>query len=367
MADRIDPPGKRDIAPVTHIVRSAEPALPTIRFVPANELLAQPSPVNWLVRLILPCGSMATLIGASGTFKSNIALDLAASIATGIDWHGHPTRQGAVFFLAGEGNHGIARRLKAWTTVRGDSLTNAPLFVSTSAIALIEPLNAAAVAAEVHRLTNATGHRPELVVVDTLARNFGAGDENSTADMGMFIASIDLHIRKLFDCAVLIVHHTGWNDAGRGRGSSALRAAVDVEIVCERTDRVVTVKCSKAKDSAEFEPLAFEACVTELPWVGEDGLPETSFVMNAIEVEPAAEKSIGLGVNQQRALETLRTMYEEYRKRLADAGHDPKGALVTVSDWRDRCGLDRWRIREVSAALERRHLIKVEKLNVVLL
>ena len=68
-------------------------------------------------------------------------------------------------------------------------------------------------------------------------------------DMGKFIANLDTHIRECFDCTILIPHHVGVMDSGRARGSSALRAAVDTEIICDRTDRTVIVKCTKSKDA----------------------------------------------------------------------------------------------------------------------
>ncbi len=83
------------------------------------------------------------------------------------------------------------------------------------------------------------------------------------------------------DGAIIGVHHSGLSDNARARGSSALRAAVDVEMVTERSPstRTVMLKCTKAKDMPEFEPITFEALTVTLPWQGEDGQPETSFVM----------------------------------------------------------------------------------------
>jgi hypothetical protein len=69
---------------------------------------------------------------------------------------------------------------------------------------------------------------PELIVVDTLARNMD-GNENDTRDMSKLIRAGD-RLKTWYDSAVLWVHHTG-KDEGRGmRGSSALRAALETEI-----------------------------------------------------------------------------------------------------------------------------------------
>jgi RecA-family ATPase len=72
-----------------------------------------------------------------------------------------------------------------------------------------------------------TGQPVRLIVIDTLARVMGAGDENSTQAMNTVLNSAK-RIQRETGAAVLIVHHEG-KDASRGsRGSSALPAAIDV-------------------------------------------------------------------------------------------------------------------------------------------
>ncbi|TFH43867.1 MAG: hypothetical protein E4H01_11535, partial [Lysobacterales bacterium] len=67
-----------------------------------------------------------------------------------------------------------------------------------------------------------------LIIVDTLARTFAGGNENSSEDMGAFIAIID-YLREKTDSAILAVHHSG-KDTSRGtRGHSSLFGAVDAE------------------------------------------------------------------------------------------------------------------------------------------
>jgi hypothetical protein len=96
------------------------------------------------------------------------------------------------------------------------------------------------------------GEMPDLVIVDTLARNFGSGDENSTKDMNAFVESLDL-IRAAA-VAVTVIHHTG-KDAGRGeRGSTALRGAADTVILAAQDDTGLGLKCDKMKDGQPFTP-----------------------------------------------------------------------------------------------------------------
>ena len=56
---------------------------------------------------------------------------------------------------------------------------------------------------------------PALVVIDTLARSMGAGDENTAKDAAMFVRNCDL-IREATGAHVMVIHHTG-KDEEEGR------------------------------------------------------------------------------------------------------------------------------------------------------
>jgi hypothetical protein len=101
-----------------------------------------------------------------------------------------------------------------------------------------------------------------MVIIDTLARNFGDGDENSAKDMGEFISNVSNEIRVPFECAVVIVHHSG-HAQDRARGSSALRAAVDAEYQVKAfgggdEDARLEVTCTKMKDDAPPPVMKFK-------------------------------------------------------------------------------------------------------------
>src|SRR5687768_16766709 len=71
-------------------------------------------PIAWLVRKYVEADSLALLFGDPGCGKSFAAIDLSCCIATGTPWHGNRTTSGAVFYIAGEGQNGLARRFAAW-------------------------------------------------------------------------------------------------------------------------------------------------------------------------------------------------------------------------------------------------------------
>ncbi|TXI80661.1 MAG: hypothetical protein E6Q39_02265, partial [Crocinitomicaceae bacterium] len=72
-----------------------------------SDLLSDIRPTDWLIHGFFESDSMSLLFGDPAAGKSFVAIDLAACIATGKDWHGHKTKQGAVIYIAGEGMNGI--------------------------------------------------------------------------------------------------------------------------------------------------------------------------------------------------------------------------------------------------------------------
>lgn len=82
---------------------------------------------------------------------------------------------------------------------------------------------------EIERIERRDQVKIGLVVVDTLATTFEGGNENSSEDMGLYISNMK-YIQRYADTGVLIVHHSGKDQAAGARGHSSLRAATDTEI-----------------------------------------------------------------------------------------------------------------------------------------
>ncbi|MGO7538463.1 AAA family ATPase [Rhizobium ruizarguesonis] len=215
-------------------------------FVPVGELELRPP--EFLVEGLIESDTLAVVFGEPGSAKSFLAVDIACSVATGRDFHGRAVKQGPALYLAGEGHFGLARRFRAWEAARATNLTGTPLFKSTCAAQFLDSASAAEVTAAVAGVAAAHGP-PSLIVVDTLARNFGPGDENSTAEMGRFVAAMDALRDQYPGCVVLIVHHSGHQEKERGRGSTALKAAADAEFVVVKDENRVELRCTKMKDS----------------------------------------------------------------------------------------------------------------------
>lgn len=233
------------------------------RLLSLDEMLATPRPPDWLVHGYLERHSLGMLFGASGSMKSFLALDIGLSVAAGVPWNGRSIQaRGPVVYLAGEGFHGLSRRIRAWMLYR-EIEGPLPFFVSNQAVGFLD--SAKDFNTAVQELAAVHG-KPHLVIVDTLARCFGAGDENSTQDMSAFVASMDA-MRAAYRCAVLLIHHSGLQNGERARGASALRAGLDVEYRLDVSGNARVLVCTKAKDTEPPPDLALAPVEIDCGWI----------------------------------------------------------------------------------------------------
>ncbi len=211
---------------------------------------------KFLVDGMIEAESLGLIFGDPGCGKSFLAVDLALCVATGEDFHGRKVMRGAVFLIAGEGHNGLARRFAAWAKEHGRDLKGVPLFKSEWAAQFLDGTSAKAVAEAADDIAYQNGH-PHLIIIDTVARNFGAGDENSTQDMNNFIVAMDDLKARYPGCALLLVHHSGHADKGRARGAMALKGALDFEFRVEKDGSRVQVTNTKMKDAEPPADLHF--------------------------------------------------------------------------------------------------------------
>jgi len=319
----------------------------------------------WLVKPLLEADCVAVLIGEPETYKSFLALDIAMCIASGTSWHGRKVRQGPVLYIAGEGQTGLAKRISAWELHHKLDLTAHPIMFSTMPTALTDPVARAILLTEIERATEYLGASPALVVADTLSRNFGPGDENSTADMQRAGMTLDAVRHATQGGTVLVVHHSGHADKTRGRGSSVLWGNSDAEylLVKDEVAGIATLTARKTKDGPRPQPVSFKPIVIDLGLLDDDGDAQTSLVLTEAEYAPPKKsRTSGMGNNQQRALGTLRDLCTHHRNNVAASGRDPDMARVTIGEWRSACNafLNRFQFRDAREGLLKAGLISIE-------
>jgi hypothetical protein len=319
-------------------------------------------PQDWLIEDFIEANSLAEVFGAPESGKSLLAIDWGLSVAAGFYWQGHRTKQGAVFYVAGEGQNGLARRFGAWCIDNSVDITTLPFYRSEQAAAFYDLHSAINVERAISQIIQQDKVQPRFIIIDTLARNFGGGNENSTEDMSQFVAHIDKHLRVRFNATVLLVHHTGHGSAERGRGSSALRAAVDTEYSMIKNDAdVINLTCTKMKDAAHPLPKSFQIRSIELNINDEKGNPANGPVLIATDYAPPTPKTSTLGKNQKLGLSSLAILLEEAQEHLESIGKNPNSAKVTLSDWQERLELPVNRFHDVKNTLQEKGFIRIEK------
>ncbi|WP_417706513.1 AAA family ATPase [Rheinheimera aquimaris] len=217
---------------------------------PLSTIMSQVYQANWLVENFFEKGSLNMVFGEPGTYKSFLAMELAFCISKGLDWYGNSTFKGDVIYLAGEGFSGIQKRVTALESKY--STHQQGIYVSSKPAEII---NANSVS-EVLKAIDDHSIKPVLIVVDTLHRNLGEGDENSSKDIGLFIKNLDL-IKTKTNAAVLCIHHSGHGDKGHSRGSSAIRASLDSEYQLKAKENGVELTCKKMKEFEKPDSMQF--------------------------------------------------------------------------------------------------------------
>jgi putative DNA primase/helicase len=208
------------------------------------EALENEPPVNWLLPGWLAANELTCIYGKGNTYKSFIALAWSLQLAS----EGY-----RVLYVAAEGTSGLRSRVDAWRAkhnfmsdyIEGWHYYNANVFVDQEdnlqmwAFGLAKYLN------------NTVDPELDLVIIDTLARNF-LGDENSAKEMGMFVEGCE-SIRRSLNTAVLVIHHEGVT-TGRDRGSPALRNATFAMFKTSDpragdSGSSILLKCDRMKDA----------------------------------------------------------------------------------------------------------------------
>jgi hypothetical protein len=295
-----------------------------------EEILAQDDP-EWLVHELLPSRGVALLFGESHAGKTFCVLDMASAIARGAPWFGRdvdaPT---GVLYVAGEGS--MRRRVQAHLDYHGvtvDELTR--LRVLPRAVNLLDQRDVEDLLAELRTLAAELG-RVGLVILDTYARMTPGSDEGRK-DTGAAIQACD-QIRDDLGCCVLLVHHPGYGNTDRVRGSSSLYAALDAELHLEATGKATedtrTLDATKVREG-RIGPLGgFHLEVVEL---GEDarGRSVTSCALRALPADACLPRKRKAKLTDPEALllKLVNEVLDDLALRgLADAEQQRLGARI---------------------------------------
>ncbi len=223
------------------------------KIVSLDELMAKNlPPIQWLIDGLVPEAAITIMPGASGSFKTWLAMSMALSIANGEDFLDvFTTRQANVLIIDEEGGERLySERFK---------LLDAP---DDSPVYLMSMSNFVANDRSVNDIIKECKEKGiELVVIDSLVR-INSGDENSSKDIAKLFSSLRAFNNE--SIAVLIIHHNrkpgrdGYNPSFDMRGSSDIKAAVDVQLAIRRIGKTSSIQLERAKCRYEMEGMPFK-------------------------------------------------------------------------------------------------------------
>ncbi len=281
---------------------------------------------TYLVKGWFDLGGLSMVVGPSNVGKSFLALDIAHHVAKKEDWHGVRVVGGPVLYVAAEGGSGFFNRVAA--------LDDPRFWILALSVTLIsKDSDAAALSEMVNQLADLHG-RFSLIVLDTMARVMGGGDENSAPDIADLMRNLD-ELRTRTGAHVMLVHHSGKDLARGARGHSSLRAAVDTEITLARDENtnLISATLDKQRDGPTGLRFTYRLSRVDLG-VDQDGDAVTSCGVQPGAAEDSGSESATLSGAAEIIRDTLENMLSPgcetvsisfLRKACDDADLSPSG------------------------------------------
>jgi hypothetical protein len=253
-------------------------------------------------------GEIVCLWGASGVYKSAIALDMSLHVAAGRSWCGRQTVPGFVCCVAAEAGKAAKARIIAWRKKHPDIPRGAglPWGLVQESIDLHQwgTDDATRLATAIKQL--ADGRPVQMVLIDTASCVLRDADENLAKDAAAFIECLKQLSAELGGAAILFVHHTGKDEDRGERGSYVFRANSDVSLAVEKdmASAVSTVEIRKARDGEEGHLASFKVEAVEIGTT-KFGKPMMRIVAMQCEDAPATAKRKPLTEREQLAFNIL--------------------------------------------------------------
>ena len=297
----------------------------------------------WLVELLIPEIGTGLISGQWGTYKTFIAINLAAAVMTGGIFIKFPVmRKGAVLFIALEGENEIAIRLEAAVKASGMS-GKAPFAWITECPRLMDPdapqILSTMVKQAAVRMQAEFGLPVALVIIDTMGKGAGysrVGDENDavvarTVEKALAVAS------KETGAFFLGLDHFGKDPTTGTRGSSGKEDHTDVVLSLlgdkSQSGAITSTRlCARKRRSGpNGEEFPFR---TEVVDMGLDsrGTPQTTLIIDWTVPEGAAAQQ----PKEDKWSKSLRLLRQVLMNLVASCGTEQRpfadGPLVRAVD-----------------------------------
>lgn len=194
--------------------------------------------------------NMSFWAGTSGHGKTATILDVALSVANGIDWCGRETTQTGVLYVCGEGHRGLKKRIAAWYQHKQITQRSPNFYHTKTSQSLSQPYKPMELVAFCSSVPNIG-----LIIIDTLcANNGGLGDQ------GDGIATFLQAVRSVADITgahVATTHHFGKDKDKKMRGSTQIFDVADSVFYVEKREgeNITEVSVAKQRDMEELGPV----------------------------------------------------------------------------------------------------------------
>lgn len=213
-----------------------------------DDIWGLPDPV-YTLEPVIPDRSIIVVYGQPGLGKSTFVLQLLMHVATGTPWNGQPVTASAVVNVWVEGHLGdIKKRHDAAVKQLYGQAPDTYLWEDTA----VDLANERDVDNFIERVDKLSVE-PKVVSFDSFSQCIPGADENSAQDMSLIFRNLD-SIRSAWDSSIILVHHPD-KEGKAARGSSVLKANIDVEVRVSGSDRSprVTLTSGKVRGGPPFK------------------------------------------------------------------------------------------------------------------
>jgi hypothetical protein len=230
--------------------------------------LATEAPLDMPIEDVFARGAVTVLVGAPGAGKTALMVDLGMTQACGLPtWGGKAVKHGLVLYIALEDPSDVKARARAWHK-RAHRLgldAKEPAFVAWQESVdlfgtgerVTEVEQRICMLAEYYSLT--LGLPVNQIIVDTIQKSRGRAKENTSDDMGPYMAALDRIARKTGASVVALHHPSGGTDNPRGSTSIVGDCSYILHLV-----RVgETKRCKLYADPLKFRRIPPDFCKFE--------------------------------------------------------------------------------------------------------
>jgi hypothetical protein len=154
----------------------------------------------------------------------------------------------------------------------------------------------------------------KLVIIDTLSTHALNSKENDNAQMARFINKVT-SISNYYNCAVIMVHHTGKGDGNTARGASAIKANIDFSYAVKPNDnKQIIVTCDKMKDGDDGAiKLVFDIVSHQVGFSSKGKVVTAACIAAASKIN-STTIAFKLTDTEKLALKTFNANLDEWRK-----------------------------------------------------